>query len=156
MLQSTSIENLCNETKTKQQQQQQTPKPIQSQLKIGIKPFTARSMCVVSSGLSGHSRAMRSRIHTSKDTNESAYNLQSVLFYVIDITNDDSFNLLFFFFFVFLPLDFFSFSRCAPTLCMPLICSFWGLHIFLVPMVKQILPFFSYSLSACVISLPLV
>lgn len=30
------------------------------------------------------------------DTNESAYNLQSVLFYVIDITSDDSFNLILF------------------------------------------------------------
>lgn len=35
------------------------------------------------------------RAYTSKDTNESAYNLQSVLFYVIKITSDDSFNSLF-------------------------------------------------------------
>lgn len=95
---STSIEFMQrNENETKQHTNSQ------SQLKISIKPF-AQFVCMSVCFANRRRRrrcccycryAFAQCTYTSKDTNESAYNLRTVLFYVIDITSDDSFNLLF-------------------------------------------------------------
>lgn len=69
--------------------------------------------------------------------NESAYNLQSVLFYLIDITNDDSFNLSATVrFFFLLPFAFVCFAVIFLLIALISCC------IFFVPMLKIFLPFF--------------
>lgn len=96
--QSCVVENLCNET------WKWNKANINSTVSIRVAfNRSVVCVCVCAGTLAGASvRANRHpppfwRERTRKiDTNESAYNLQSVLFYVIDITSDDSFNLILF------------------------------------------------------------